>query len=349
VGWGREALIHETDLNEFDYHVPEELIAQEPLAERDASRMLVLHRKTAKIEHRRFLDLADYLGPKDFLVFNNTKVVRARLNGNRPSGGKVEFFLLKETAPGIFEALVKSSASEKRGLKVEFGAGLHGEILEPLGDQSGFSVRLSTDGGNLYELISMRGEVPLPPYIRRAAHKGDESRYQTIFADQPGSVAAPTAGLHFTDRALALMEKKGVARDCVTLHVGLGTFQPIKVDNVSQHKMHSEEFWVSEGLTKKAKMARDSGGRVIAVGTTTVRSLESAALGKKGSTDLYIRPGFEFHAVDAMFTNFHQPKSSLIVMLAAFVGDLDLLKRAYQEAVAARYRFFSYGDCMLVL
>lgn len=336
-------------LEEFDFHVPEELVAQRPLEQRSGSRMLVLHRKSGVVEHRKFLDLPEYLGAKDILVFNKSKVIKARLIGQRASGGKVEIFLLKKRAEGKFECLVKATAAAKEGLEVSFGDLLKAKILGRLPDGMSYEVELTAPDGRLDFWIEKLGRMPLPPYIRREADGLDVGRYQTVYAEEPGSVAAPTAGLHFTSEMLETLRSEGVSLRFVSLHVGLGTFQPIKVENIDEHRMHDELFEVEKSLLEECKDARASGKRVIAVGTTSVRALESAARGLDGVTELFLKPGAEFKVVDAMCTNFHQPKSSLVVMLSAFVGSRELLLETYRKAVEEKYRFFSYGDCMLVL
>lgn len=335
-------------LSDFDYFVPEELVAQRPLEQRDASRMLVLHKSSGKIEHRVFKNLPEFLGPSDLMIFNQSKVVKARLHGLRETGGRVEVFLTKRISPNSFECLVKATAANKAGLSFEIGEGLRGKILGPGSEPMLFIVEFSATGASLESRIEQFGKVPLPPYIQREAELEDISRYQTIYAKNAGSVAAPTAGLHFTPAIIEEIKSKGVELDFVTLHVGLGTFQPIKVENIADHSMHKEEFSLNDGLKEKCEAARGKGRRVIAVGTTSVRALESAARGKQNETNLFLKPGEKFHWVDAMLTNFHQPKSSLVVMLSAFVGK-DLLFEAYQKAVEEKYRFFSYGDCMLVV
>jgi S-adenosylmethionine:tRNA ribosyltransferase-isomerase len=336
-------------LSELDFHVPEELVAQHPLEQRSASRMLVLHRRDGRIEHRRFLDLPEYLTPPDLLVFNRSKVVKARLIGTRATGGKVEIFLLKRLGGERFESLIKATAAEKEGLEVSFGDVLRAKVLRRLPDGMTYEVALEAVDGRLDFWLDKLGRMPLPPYIRRDADGLDVGRYQTVYAQEPGSVAAPTAGLHFTPEMLEALRGKGVRTDFLTLHVGLGTFQPIKTETVEEHRMHEELFSLPAELRADIPAVKARGGRIVAVGTTTVRALESAARGYEGVTDLFLKPGSEFRVVDALFTNFHQPKSSLVVMLAAFVGDKDLLLRAYGQAVEERYRFFSYGDCMLVL
>lgn len=336
-------------LSDFDFHVPEELVAQRPLADRTASRMMVLHRKTGQLEHRRFLDLPEYLRAGDTMVLNRTRVVKARLIGQRESGGKVEIFLLRPMGESKFECLVKATAAAKEGLEATFGGVLTAKVIRKLPEGMTFEAELRAHDGRLDFWIDKIGRMPLPPYIRREADGLDVSRYQTVYAGEPGSVAAPTAGLHFTPEVLEQVKSLGVRTGFVTLHVGLGTFQPIKVDDIEEHRMHEELFSLEEGLLVHCRIARERGQRVVAVGTTSVRALESAARGMEGSTNLFLRPGSEFKLVDVMFTNFHQPKSSLVVMLAAFVGSRELLLEAYARAVEEKYRFFSYGDCMLVL
>lgn len=336
-------------LSDFDFEVPEELVAQRPLEQRDASRMMVVNRQTGKIEHRAFLDLPNYISANDFLVFNKTKVVKARLIGQRETGGKVEVFLLRRLAETIFECLVKATAAKKVGLEISFGDSMRGKILRETDTAMIYEVELLPSGESVDFWIERYGRVPLPPYIHRDADGLDIGRYQTLYAEQPGSVAAPTAGLHFTPEMMKILEGRGAQLRQVILHVGLGTFQPIKVDSIDDHRMHTEEFVVSESLAQECRLARGLGKRVVAVGTTSVRALESCARGKIGSTDIFLKPGEKFHWVDALFTNFHQPKSSLIVMLAAFMEKPELWREAYAKAVEEKYRFFSYGDCMLVI
>jgi S-adenosylmethionine:tRNA ribosyltransferase-isomerase len=316
--------------------------------------MLVLHRRSGRIEHRRFLDLPEYLAAPDWLVMNRTKVVKARLLGERyldgrPTGGRVEIFLLRKIKDGTYEALLKATASEKIGLEIRFGDFVTARVLGAVPGGMTYEVALSAADGRLDFWLDKFGRMPLPPYIRRDADGLDVGRYQTVYAQETGSVAAPTAGLHFTDEVFAALEARGVRRGFVTLHVGLGTFQPIKVDDIDDHRMHEELFSIDASLWTSLLEAKKRKERIVAVGTTTVRALESAARGYAGVTDLFLKPGAEFRVVDAMFTNFHQPKSSLVVMLAAFVGSRELLLHAYADAVKEKYRFFSYGDCMLVI
>lgn len=371
------------ELSDFDYDLPEALIAQAPLAQRDGSRLLVLNRSTGAIQHSYFKKLvSDFLLPSDLLIFNQSKVVHARLLGERASGGKVEIFLLRQISAdstkgitdsakkmvdsahrgtingssmidgspvGIFECLLRVTTANKIGLEFQLGSSMAGKITGPGTTPTTFHVELrSLSGNSLESEIEKIGHVPLPPYIERADAEADRERYQTVYAKMRGSVAAPTAGLHFTEDTFAQLRQKGIEYDFVTLHVGLGTFQPIKVENLSEHKMHQEEFYLEPALWEKIQERKRIGGRIIAVGTTTVRSLESYARGKRGQTDLFLYPGEKFHIVDGMITNFHQPKSSLLVMLSAFAGRDNLLA-AYRAAIQEQYRFFSYGDCMLVV
>lgn len=336
-------------LSEFDYHVPEELIAQRPLDDRQGSRMLVLHRKEGRIEHKRFLDLPSYLSAPDRMVFNRSKVVKARLIGHRSSGGKVEIFLLRRISENRFECLLKATAAEKEGLEISFGELLQAKVHSRLPGGITYEVELSANDGRIDFWVDKLGRMPLPPYIRRDADGLDVGRYQTVYASESGSVAAPTAGLHFTPAMLEKLQGQGVKTGYITLHVGLGTFQPIKVEEINDHKMHEEFFHIEPEWLADCQKARANGERVFAVGTTSVRALESAARGMVGSTSLFLKPGEEFKLVTNMLTNFHQPKSSLVVMLSAFVGSKELLFEAYAKAVEEKYRFFSYGDCMLVL
>ncbi len=332
-------------LQDLDYDLPEALIAQRPLVDREASRMLVLDRKAGRWEHRNFRELPEYLTTNDYLIFNQSKVIKARLLGQRDTGGKVEIFLLQNVAPGKYEALVKLTANQKEGVVFSIANKIQGKILHQI-ENARFLVELQAP--SLEDAIEELGHMPLPPYISREDDELDKKTYQTVYAKNPGSVAAPTAGLHFTENMLGKLEMKGVNLRWVTLHVGIGTFQPIKVESISDHKMHREYFEMSPELENELKTAKENKMRVVAVGTTTVRTLESAARGITGSTEIFLKPGETFHWVDAMLTNFHQPKSSLIALMSAFVGR-DLLMSAYEDAIREKYRFLSYGDCMLVL
>lgn len=336
-------------LANFDFFVPDELVAQHPLPERDQSRMMVVDRKTGSIQHRKFRDLLEYLSPKDLVVFNKTKVFRSRLLGERiGTGGKVEVFLLKQVNATIFHCLLKSTASKKVGLEVRFSNGLKGRVLSETETPMVYAVEFA-ETDQLFSKLESIGKIPLPPYMRREAVDSDQERYQTVYANEVGSVAAPTAGLHFTNDYLEEMKRKKIPVRDVVLHVGIGTFLPIKVEKITDHKMHEEEFRVDPKLVEEISETKAMGGRVVAVGTTTVRTLESMARGIQNKTNLFLRPGEEFLSVDVMFTNFHQPKSSLIVMVAAFMKNDELWREAYRKAVEEKYRFFSYGDCMLIL
>jgi S-adenosylmethionine:tRNA ribosyltransferase-isomerase len=336
---------------DFSYALPEELIAQEPLAERSASRLLVLDGATGAWTDSHFRELPAWLHPDDLLVFNDTRVVPARLIGAKPSGGRVEVFL--ERALKGDTALVQLRASKpiRAGLEIATPAGAV-QVLSREGDL--WCVQLP---GPVVEVFERWGEVPLPPYIRRPASEMDRERYQSVFARDRGAVAAPTASLHFDAPLLSELQARGVDRAFVTLHVGAGTFQPLRTEDLDSHSMHSERFSVARSTWEAVERARAAGGRVVAVGTTVVRALESAALeGLQGSgeaegggeTRLFIRPGFRFRVVDALVTNFHLPESTLLVLVAAFAGREAVLA-AYAHAVRERYRFFSYGDAMLVL
>ncbi len=335
-------------LSTFDYLLPQELIAQEPLPERHASRLLVLDRKTGSIEHKSFLDILDYMSPGDVAVFNDTKVVATRLFGKKETGGAVEALLLRNLGSAKWEALVKPGRRVHVGAKLVFDKGLTAEVVDR-----------TPDGGRILQMhpetladaiISDIGSTPLPPYITRQARKSDAERYQTVYAKSDGSFAAPTAGLHFTPELLEEMRRKGILTEFVTLHVGIGTFRPVRSESLSNHEMHTEWFEIT---AKAAKNISEAPGRIIAVGTTTARALESAAIGKhkvdpyRGETNLFIKPGYNFKAVDALVTNFHLPKSTLLIMVSAFAG-IDLIRGAYEEAVEKRYRFLSYGDAMFI-
>jgi S-adenosylmethionine:tRNA ribosyltransferase-isomerase len=340
-------------LSDFDYHLPEELIAQEPLADRAGARMLVVDRRTGTWEDRAFRNLPTYLRPGDCLVLNDSRVFPSRLYGRREDRtsstirtGRVEIFLTKQlSSDGLrWEALVRPGRKMRTGerafvsddLSVEIqGSGEFGERLVRL---------IIPKNKDVFKILDLVGHVPLPPYIRRADTREDRDRYQTVFARERGSVAAPTAGLHFTPEVLNECRGAGAKVARVTLHVGLGTFQPLHDDEIERVNLHAESFTVPE----EASRAMDSASRVVAVGTTSVRAIESAAGGSQGATDLFIYPGFEFRRTSAMLTNFHLPKSSLLVLVCAFAGG-ELALAAYRHAVEQRYRFFSYGDCMLIL
>lgn len=331
-------------LAEFDYTLPEELIAQEPLAERDKSRLLVINRSAQTIEHRQFADLLDYLRDDDLLVMNDTRVTAWRLKGRKFTGGAVEALLMKRLEPGIWQAMVKPGRRVQVGTRLEFEGRLEAEVFDRTED-GGRLLRFSAET-NPDELIETTGEVPLPPYIhRRLEYPG---RYQTVYAAADGSAAAPTAGLHFTESLLGRIRARGIRTAFVTLHVGVATFRPVRTDNIEDHDMHSEDLEVSPEC---AEVINSAQGRIICIGTTSVRALESAAVAHRrvaartGNTKLFIKPGYEFKIVDGIVTNFHIPKSTLLMLVSAF-GGMELVRRAYEEAVRSRYRFLSFGDAM---
>ena len=340
-------------LSEFDYDLPEELIAQAPLAERDASRMLVLDRRTGAWTDSSFHSFTNYLEPTDVVVINNTRVIPARLIGRRRgSGGRVEVFLVRRLNDQDWEALVRPGARLKSGSVVEFGESLSAEILSAPGTElRGVRFRYT---GSFDEILARTGSTPLPPYIKRKATSNeDRERYQTIYAQEPGAIAAPTAGLHFTPDVLSTIRQKCTVAE-ITLHVGYGTFEPVRVDNIERHAVSAERYEVDDVAARAINAARDRGGRVIAIGTTTVRTLESASndhgevMAQHSEAILTIVPGYPFRAIDVLLTNFHLPRSSLLLLVSAFAGK-ELTLGAYKHAVNQRYRFYSYGDCMLIL
>ncbi|MGI6127191.1 MAG: tRNA preQ1(34) S-adenosylmethionine ribosyltransferase-isomerase QueA [Planifilum sp.] len=342
------------DVSQFDFHLPEELIAQSPLPHRSASRLMVLHRETGKLEHRSFSDLTEYLRPKDVLVINDTRVRPARLIGTKKAtGGRVEILLLKPLGDDRWEVLAKPARRLKPGHAIRFGNGELQAVVEGESDVAGGRiVRLLYEAEDLEALLERLGEMPLPPYIRRRL--GDPERYQTVYARAVGSAAAPTAGLHFTPELLEALRARGVDIAAITLHVGLGTFRPVTAERVEDHRMHAEYYEVGEEAAERIRAARSQGGRVVAVGTTSVRTLESVAgmhgeiVPSRGWTDIFIYPGYRFRAVDALITNFHLPRSTLLMLVSAFASRQQILD-AYREAVNRRYRFFSFGDAMLIL
>ena len=339
-------------VDEFDYELPEELIAQTPLKERSQSRLMVLDRKTGTIEHRIFADIIDYLHPGDCLVLNDTKVLPARLFGTKKdTGAHVEVLLLKRIEGDRWETLVKPAKRIKKGTVVEFGDGrLSARCLEIL-DYGGRVFEFEYDG-IFYEILEQLGEMPLPPYIHEKL--ADKDRYQTVYAREEGSAAAPTAGLHFTEALLDEIREKGVHIAFITLHVGLGTFRPVKAETVEEHKMHAEFYHMSEKTAQLLNDVKKAGGRIISVGTTSTRTLETIAtkydgkfVAERGWTDIFIYPGYEFKAIDGLITNFHLPKSTLIMLVSAFAGKENIMN-AYRIAVKERYRFFSFGDAMFI-
>jgi S-adenosylmethionine:tRNA ribosyltransferase-isomerase len=347
-------------LSEFDYELPEERIAQSPAEPRDAARLFVHHIAADRSEHREVRDLAALLAPGDLLVLNDTRVLPARLLGRRASGGKLELLLLQPQA-GLWRALVRPAGRMRAGERVELEQGaLRARLVRRLeGPEWEVEIELAADGASVEELLERHGRMPLPPYIRRAAGDAslaarDRERYQTVYARERGAVAAPTAGLHFTPELLAALEARGIERTQVTLHVGLGTFQPVTAENVEEHVMHSERFVLPESAERAVRAARERSGRVVAVGTTSVRVLESCASGGglvragKGETRIFLKPGDKLQATDALLTNFHLPRSTLLMLVSAIAGRERIL-RLYAEALAREYRFFSYGDAMLLL
>jgi S-adenosylmethionine:tRNA ribosyltransferase-isomerase len=330
----------------FHYDLPTELIAQAPLPERSASRLLVLDGRSGAIADRHITDLVDWLEPGDLIVFNDTRVLPARLRGAKASGGRVELLLERALGPRLGRFQIRASRSPGKGSEIVIEGGARARVEGRSDDL--FDLSFDCE---LLPYLEAHGAVPLPPYIQREPDAADASRYQTVFATEPGAVAAPTAGLHFDETLLAAIAARGVERGCLTLHVGAGTFSPVRTERVEDHRLHAERIEVPGALCAQTRRVRERGGRVVAVGTTTVRALETAArhglAGFSGETDLFIYPGFEFRVVDAIVTNFHLPESSLLMLVAAF-GGRDRVLAAYRHAVAERYRFLSYGDAMLL-
>lgn len=336
--------------SDFFYDLPEELIAQTPLEKRDNSRLMVLNRETGEISHRHFFDITDYLNEGDCLVLNNTRVLPARIYGVREeTGAVVEFLLLKQVGKNLWECLAGPGKKAKIGRSFKFSQRLSGTVCDIT--EEGNRIVEFTARGEFYECLDEVGQMPLPPYIKEKL--SDRERYQTVYSKELGSAAAPTAGLHFTPEILEKIKAKGVKIAYVTLHVGLGTFRPVKVDDVTKHKMHSEHYYVSREAADLINSAKADGGRVICVGTTSCRTVESVAqkYGKitecSGDTEIFIYPGFEFKVMDGLITNFHLPESTLIMLVSAFAG-YDSVMNAYKTAVEERYRFFSFGDAMLI-
>jgi len=350
-----EAVPDSLHLRDYDYFLPKEKVAQFPLSKREASRLLVLDRASGATEHRRFTDLDSYLSSGDLLVVNETKVIPARLSGMKVgTGARLEVFLLRDLGDDGWETLIKPQRRVRSGTDIDLGEGVRAGVEGWVGEGK-FRIRI-VSGGPLASVLDGLGEVPLPPYIRRDPVPEDRERYQTVFAAEPGAVAAPTAGLHFTREHLDRLVDGGVGIGRMTLHTGLGTFRPIKKEDVTKHRMEAEYFEVGEVLVRRIAECKASGGKVIAVGTTTTRALESAArwngsdtlAAAEGWTDQFIYPPFEFRVVDSLVTNFHQPKSTLLLLVSAFAGR-DLIMKAYREALERDYRFLSYGDAMLIL
>ena len=335
--------------SDFYYHLPESLIAQYPVANRSESRLLVLDGDTGTLEDSRFPQLLTLVNPGDLLVFNDTKVIPARIYGHKVSGGKVEVLLERLLGDNRALAHIKASKSPRSGSELQLQGGISVTVE---GWEDSFYVLQFPAEPSIIDALERHGHMPLPPYIKRDDQSDDKERYQTVYAKKPGAVAAPTAGLHFDEALLEALKYKGVESAFVTLHVGAGTFQPVRVDEVRQHQMHAEYAEISHQVCEQVRAAKSRGNRVIAVGTTSVRCLESAAAsGKiqpyKGLTNIFITPGFRFQVVDALVTNFHLPESTLLMLVCAFAG-FEHVMRAYQHAVAQQYRFFSYGDAMFI-
>ena len=350
----REGLIASMSMKvaEFDYDLPEELIAQTPIEPRDASRLLVLHRQTSRLEHRIFRDVTTYLQPHDVLVINDTRVIPARLFGSKQdTGAKVEVLLLGRLSQKTWEVLVRPGRRVRPGAVLEFGQGRLVGQVKRMTDAGGRIIEFEYDG--VFEaVLDELGQMPLPPYIHRELL--DKERYQTVYAREEGSAAAPTAGLHFTPELMQAIAAQGVTICPITLHVGLGTFRPVQVEDIAHHQMHSEYYAVNQATVDAIRRAQKAQGRVVAVGTTTTRTLEAIykkhgdIVADSGWTDIFIYPGYEFRVVDALITNFHLPRSTLLMLVSAFAGK-ELTLRTYQEAVNCGYRFFSFGDAMLIL
>ena len=342
-------------INDFDYYLPEEQIAQHPADKRDESRLLVVDRKSGKLEHRHFYDILEYLNPGDCLVMNNSKVIPARLFGKKEiTGAKVEFLLIKRVKGDLWETMVRPGKKLHVGDRVSFteDGTLSAQIIEH-GEGGTRIVRFEYEG-DFHELLERIGKIPLPPYIERESDDEDKERYQTVYCKEEGSVAAPTAGLHFTEELMEKALQKGVKIAYVTLHVGIGTFRPVKCETIEEHKMHFEEYEIDEENAAVINQTKKSGGRVISVGTTSTRTVESAASADgtvdagHGNTDIFIYPGYRFKVIDSLITNFHLPKSTLLMLVSALYNRENILA-AYQEAVEQKYRFFSYGDAMIIL
>ena len=337
------------DLSDFDYQLPEKLIAQLPLAERNASRLMVVDPQSQTIRHQKFDRLQSLLNPGDLLVFNNTRVIPARLSGQKESGGKIEILVERVLDGQSLLAHIKSSKSPKPGSRLILEDQIHCTMEER---QDDLFLLVQQSDISWFDLLESYGHMPLPPYIRRQDDDADRERYQTVYAEKPGAVAAPTAGLHFDQQQLQQLRQAGVQTAFITLHVGAGTFQPVRGDNIDNHIMHAEFIEVSQAVCDLIKQTQAKGNRVIAVGTTVVRSLETAARhgelsAFEGDSKLFVKPGFHFKVIDAMITNFHLPRSTLLLLVSAFAGS-DLIREAYRQAVEQKYRFFSYGDAMFI-
>ena len=343
------AIMRAMRIEDFDFDLPPELIAQFPAQRRGDSRLLTLDGTTGDLSDRRFEALPDLLSPDDLMVFNDTRVMRARLYGTKRSGGRVELLVERVLDASHALALVRASHAPRLDTLLDLPGGASARVL----GRDAYLYRLALEGvGNLAEYLEHHGELPLPPYITRSPGEDDDSRYQTVYAREAGAVAAPTAGLHFDHLMLQRLEDAGVARAFITLHVGAGTFQPVRTATVEEHRMHAERYWIPEATAEAVDRVRERGGRVVAVGTTSLRALESAAQGGRlpaggGETALFVTPGFRFQVVDLLLTNFHLPRSTLLMLVSAF-ADCSHVLAAYRHAVKERYRFFSYGDAMLI-
>ncbi|MEC9377168.1 MAG: tRNA preQ1(34) S-adenosylmethionine ribosyltransferase-isomerase QueA [Candidatus Neomarinimicrobiota bacterium] len=341
-------------LGEFDYPLPKKFIAQHPVPRRDLSKLMVVHRDTGKIEHRKFSDITNYMRKNDLLILNNTKVFPARLFATKDrTDAKVEVFLLRELANDLWEVMVRPARKVRIGNKLQFTPKLMCDVIDNT-VSGGRVVRFEYDGDDFHEVIDRIGTSPLPPYIKREPNAKDKKRYQTVFATERGAVAAPTAGLHFTEGLLEKIQRKGIRIEYVTLHIGLGTFRPVQVEDLNRHQMDSEYFEVSPKVALEINASLKRHRKVIAVGTSTVRALETIAISgfqvtpKRGWTDKFIYPPYEYKMVDKMITNFHSPKSTLMMMVCAF-ANRGLVMKAYREAKKGGYRFLSYGDAMMIV
>jgi len=352
----------EPTLSQFEFILPPHLIAQEPCLQRDHSRLMVLDRKTGDLEHQLFMGIIEYLRPGDVLVVNDTRVIPARLEGKKKSGGRVECLILNYPVKTVMETyvtpcLLKAGGKVRPGDPIHFGEGLEGEILPP--SPNGTALVQFRFEGDFGSVLKKFGRVPLPPYIRRDGCDADlleqdRNRYQTVYARHPGAVAAPTAGLHFSPNLITAIKEKGIIISPITLHVGYGTFAPVKAERISEHKIHSEVYLVSAQTAQVIRKQKKRGGRIIAVGTTSARVLEYQAMKygsvkpEQGDCDLFILPGFTFQMIDGLITNFHLPRTTLLLLVSAFAGTENILK-AYNEAIERNYRFYSYGDAMLII
>jgi len=341
-------------LADFNYSLPDKYIAEYPATRRDQAKLLVLHRDTGEIEHKKFHEVTDYMRKNDLLLVNNTRVFPARLFATKDkTDARVEVFLLRELNENLWEVMVRPARKVRIGNKLELAPNVYCDVIDNT-VSGGRVVRFEHEGDDIYSIIDRIGISPLPPYIKRESEKKDKIRYQTVYAEKRGAVAAPTAGLHFTQGLLDKIERKGVIKETITLHIGLGTFRPVQVEDLNRHQMDSEYFEVSTSAAMAINTARKKRRKVIAVGTSTVRAIETVAVSgfqvspKRGWTDRFIYPPSKFQMIDAMITNFHQPQSTLLMMVSAFAG-LDLILKAYKEAKKNDYRFLSYGDAMLII